>query len=321
MPLKPTIVEPQGKFPQNSFKDTPLAQLRVLYNAFTKGLFRAAPVGSYHWTEGDDSEIFITDDHPVKAERIGPRPSVSFTRSAVQFYSLGIDDMLNFDFETGRKKKVVLIPGTMSINCCSRSDIESEQIAWIIAEHIWLLREKLIGYDLFYEIGRQPQISATSPAEGVVQNDGGDEWYCTTVLSSFQFPRMSQFTPLNKVIVNEIELQIQAQVHRLRQGYYGGPPASANGVEPPMEVTSSGPPAFFPAASDARGRTPDPGGRLPSPPRYSAHPLDPARTVMVRTIYPYSPGIRPPSMNGRAIPIARASVEESSSSPPFRTKV
>lgn len=319
MPSKPTIVSPRGEYPLSSFKDEPLMQLRVLYNAFVKGLFSAQPKGSYHWCDSpEETEIWITDEHPVKAEAIGARPSVSFTRSAVQFYSLGNDDMLDFKFETGRKTKSVLIPGAMSINCSSRSDLESERIAWVIAEHLWLLRERLMGLDLFFEIGRQGQVSPPTPAEGVVVMDAGDEWYCTTVTSPFQFPRTSQFTPLNRRIIQSVELQIRTQLLR---GGTGGPVASQNGVELGIGVSSNGPPAFFPAASDAHGRTPDPGGRLPPPPQYAAHPLDPARTVTVRAVHPFKPGLRPPSMGGRAIPIAQSPVEESTSTPPFRTKV
>lgn len=321
MPSKPTRVNPRGQFPQSSFKDEPLTQLRVLYNAFVKGLFAAAPKGMYHWEPGEGTEILITDEHPVKGDVIGPRPAVTFTRGPIQFFSLGMDDMLNFRFVDGRKTKAVLIPGVMSINCCSRSDLESEKIAWIIAEHLWLLREKLMGYDLFYEIGRQPQVSAPSPAEGIVAADAGDEWYCTTVSSPFQFPRTSQFTPLNKIILESIELQIRAKLLSLRQLTPGGPAISHNEADPPLHIREEGAPSFFPEASDARGRTPDPGGVLPDPPTYVAHPLDPTRQVRVRTIHPFRPGLRPPSMGGRAIPIAERSVEESTSTPPFRTKV
>lgn len=318
MPSKPTIVNLSGG---SSFTDEPLMQLRVLYNSFVRGLFSAAPRGFYHWSEGEETEIYVSDEHPVKSDKIGPRPCVSFTRSAVQFYSLGNDDMLAFNFDTSRKKKSVLIPGVMSINCSSRVDLESERIAWIIGEHLWLLREQLMGFDLFFEIGRQAQISPPTPAEGIIVMDAGDEWYCTTVTSPFQFPRTSQVTPLNKTIVQQIELRMRLQLEALWQKRTGGPVASQNGVDPGMYVTEKGPPAFFPQASDAHGRTPDPGGHLPPPLQLAPHPLDPARMVVVRATHPYRPGLRAPSMGGRAIPIAQSCVEESSSIPPFRTKV
>jgi hypothetical protein len=294
----------------------------MLYAAFVQGLFAAAPVGSYHWSpDNDRTEIFVTGENVIKSDHIGMRPAVNFTRGPIQFYSLGMDDMLKYQFSTGQKTKSVLIPGVMSINCCSRSTLESEKIAWVVAEHLWLLREQLIGSDLFFEVGRQPQLGSPSPAEGIVAGDSADEWYCTVVTSPFQFPRMSQYTPLNKHIVQSIELQIRAQLLNARQWSMGGPPASHNGVEVPLHTCVDLPPAFAPDASDARGRTPDPAGVAPPPPPYMPHPLDPARQVRVRTINPYRPGLRPPSMGGRAIPIAECAVEESNPSPPFKTKV
>ncbi len=322
MPTKPTRVNPHGQFPQHSFKDTPLTELRVLYAAFVQGLFGAAPAGAYHWSDDlDQTEIVISGETPIKIDHIGARPAISFTRGPVQFYSLGMDDMLRYQYATGQKTKAVLIPGVMSINCVSRSSLECDSIAWIVAEHLWLLREQLIGSGLFFEVGRQPQISAPSPAEGIVTGDGGDEWYATVVSSPFQFPRMSQYTPLNKQIVQSIELQIRAHLLSARQWSSGGPAASHNGIEVPIHTCVGLPPAFDPTSSDARGRTPDPAGELPPPPTYVPHPLNPARQVRVRTIHPFRPGLRPPSMGGRAIPIAECAVEESKPSSPFKTKV
>lgn len=294
----------------------------MLYVAFVQGLFAVAPPGNYHWNEDpNSSEINITGETPIHAEVVGVRPAISFTRGPIQFYSLGMDDMLKFQFTTGQKTKSVLIPGVMSINCCSRNPLESEGIAWKVAEHLWLLREMLMGSDLFFEVGRQPQISAPSPAESIVVGDGAQEWYATVVSSPFQFPRTSQFTPLNQHVAREIELRIRAQLTRVQSMSTGGPAASHNGVEYPFHACVEGPPSFEPLASDARGRTPDPGGTLPSPPPYVPHPLDPARQVRMRTVHPYRSGLRPPSMGGRAIPIAECAVEESKPSLTVKTKV
>lgn len=322
MPTKPTRVNPHGQFPQSSFKDDPLTQLRMLYVAFVQGLFAAAPPGNYHWSSDNErTEIYIVGEGAINSDTIGARPAISFTRGPVQFYSLGQDDMLSFQFDTGQKTKGVLIPGVMSINCVSRNTLECDKIAFVVAEHIWLLRERLIGSDLFFEIGRQPQISSPSPAEGIVAGDNAEGWYATVVSSPFQFPRMSQYTPLNQAIVQSIELQIRTQLLKTREQQTGGPAMSHNGVEVPVHLCIDGPPAFDPLASDARGRTPDPAGRLPPPPTYAPHPLDPTRQVRVRTIHPFRPGLRPPSMGGRAIPIAECAVEESKPSPPIKTKV
>src|SRR5690606_27812865 len=123
VPSKVISVNPLDGLPQSSFKRNPLHQVRVLYVSYVRGLFAQAQPGQYHWCDGEESEIFISDEAPVDASSVGQRPAISFTRSAVQFSSLGHDDFLKYDFETGRKTKSVLVPGVMSINCCSSNDL------------------------------------------------------------------------------------------------------------------------------------------------------------------------------------------------------
>lgn len=321
MPSRVTRTSAQQGHPQSSFHTSPLTQVRVLYNSFAKVLFATRPVGNMHYSEDESSEIYISDEHPVDPDIVGVRPCITFTRGPIQFYSLGMDDMLSQDLRTGTKTKSVLIPGVMSINCCSRNDIESESTAYWLAEHLWLLREKLMGLDGFFEIGRQQQVSAPSSAEGIISGDNGREWYCTTVTSPFQFPRTSQFTPINEQMVNAIALQIQTRMQQLQCRGVGLGPAASPNADLPTNVQVSQGPSYMPMASDARGRAPDPGGNLPQPPPLAPHPLNPAVTVRVRTTHPYRAAVRPPSMGGRAIPIAEHDCVESEPLPPFRTKV
>lgn len=318
MPSRVTRTNARGQHPQHSFKTAPLLQLRVLYVEFLQALFGSAPPGCYRWDENDDlSEIHISDSGTLNPEMVGVRPAITMTRGALQFHSLGFDDMLRFDLRTGQKTKSVLVPGVMSINCCSRNDVESEHLAWVVAEHIWLLRETLMGYDKFYEVGRQPHISATTPAEGVVAGDGGNEWYCTTVASAFQFPRTSQFTPLNQEVVQGIGTSMRFAM-RTRLGT-GGPVLSTGTPGYPVGEEGQGPPAFAPGASDARGRTPSPGAPYDELP-LMRHPLNPAVQVRVRSVQPHKPGLQPPSMGGRPVPIRSSGVEESSPTPTIRVR-
>ena len=287
MPSRIRQSQGQGDFPQNSFKYSPLEQVRTLYVGFCQGLFAAAPPGTYHWTPAlEDTEIVITDESPVHVDTVGKRPALSFTRGPVQSFSLGQDDMLSYDFETGKKKKSILVPGTMSINCCSRSDLECERLAWIVAEQLWLHREMLMKAG-FFEIGRQFVVGSPSPAGSIVAGDSADEWVCTTVTSPFQFYRTSQITPLGKEILGGINLKFSATAPAVSMQ---GPVASTDGADPPANVSSTAP---------GMG------------PQMVPHPLNPAQMVTVRSTRPYAPALRPPAMGGRAIPIQRTVVEQS----------
>lgn len=279
MTAKGAETSPSDGFAGSSFKYTPLQHLRVLFVTFAQGLFGAAPAGNYRWTEDDESsEIIIQDEGTIQTDRLQSRPGITFTRSAIQLYSAWIDDMMGYDFRTEKKTKSVLVPGSMSINCCSRNDIESEAIAWVCAEHFWLLRELLMKSG-FFDIGRQVMISAPSPAGSIVQGDQGAEWFCTTVTVPFQFYRTSAFTPLGRQIVSNIDLTLKT---RLRAMQSGAPALQSH--EFPVNVHECFPPSFAPDASDTYGRTPDPAGTFERFLPVQPHPLNPAKLVTVRTV-------------------------------------
>lgn len=308
---------PAAGFPDSSFKYTPLRHVRVLFIRFVQGLFAAAPEGCYRWDEDEQlSEIIIVNESRIDPEIINKRPGITFTRGPVSFYSMGIDDLMSYEADISKKTKGVLIPGTMTINCVSRVPQEAEDLAWVVAEHLWLLRDLLMKAG-FFEIGRQPQIGSPSPAGSIVSNDQGDEFTVVAVSIPYQFPRTSAVTPLGKRIVGSIENRLT--VNPLRRLNNNGLPAAYPGGgtpaylrhEVPLGITACPPPSFAPDASDVYNRSPDPAGRrdvfLPKQP----HPLNPAVQVNVRTVRPGRRGIAPIG-SGAVVPISNPCVEESS---------
>jgi hypothetical protein len=290
------------EFPSSSFRYTPLRHLRVVLVRFIQGLFSAAPSGSYRWDPDDAlTEIFVQSDSRVDAETIGHRPAISVTRGPLQLYSLGMDDLSAYDLMTGRKEKVVLVPGTATFNCVSRVSLEAEDIAWVVAEHTWLLRGLLMQSG-FFEIGRGIGVSAPSSAGSIVGDDQGDEFTVVSVSVPFQLSRKSSVTPLNKLIVNNIQQSLSTRRPRLAASY--GVPAQYS-----MSLHDCAPPSFAPDASDAHGATPDPAGTntnyLPKAP----HPLNPMKEVFVRRVYPNRPGQQMPRPGG--VPIPDPCVEQS----------
>lgn len=266
-------------------------------------------MGHYHWEPSETSEIYISGENPIRASTIGQRPAIAVARGTAQFYSLGLDDMETYNFQTGQKRKSVLVPGTMAVHCCSRNDLECDRIAFVVAEQLWAHRELLMKAG-FFEIGRQPVFGAPSPAGSIVQNDGGEEWYVTTVTCPWQFNRSVQVTPLGNRILQGIDLAIRAQMKTVEQQRTREcVPESPNGADYPYSVQGC-PPAAFSPASDINGHTPNPGYDAPKLP-VAPHPLNPAQTVRIRSSKPNCPAVKPPSMGGRPLPISTTSVEES----------
>lgn len=303
-----SIATVPGVYDTGDLRNSPLEFVRTLFVRFIQGLFHASPVGAYHWEQNHElSQIRISDENPVKSSDCGTRPAITVTRGPVAFHTVGMDDLLDYDPRTGKKVKGVIIPGTMTVNCCSRVDLECDRLAWIVAEQLWMNRELLIRAG-FFEVGRQPTIGSPSPAGSLVANDSGDEWYVTSVSCPFQFTRTSSASPLGARIIQQIGMSLRTRMEvrdPLREGW----PATPGG-EYPVFSTGTAPPAYAPAASDVYGGTPNPGSealQLPVVP----HPLNPAQMVTVRSVRPYGPGVKAPSIGGRSIPITGPTVEES----------
>lgn len=308
-----------GGFPDSSFKYSPLQHVRVMFIRFCQGLFHSAPKGFYHWAAKDDlyleedeqnTEISISDENKLDPESLMRRPAITFTRGPVQFYSLGMDDLIKYEFDIAKKTKGVLVPGTMMVNCVSRSEIESEQIAWVVAEHIWLLRDLLMKAG-FFEIGRMPQIGAPSPAGSIVANDQGDEFVVTTVSVPYQFSRTSSLTPLGQRVVEGVEQQLSLNPARTYASL-GAAPSQGAHHEYPTNIHACPPPSFAPGAEGVYNQSPRPGPRRqPFLPK-QRHPLDPSVTVRVRTVRPNRHGVAPLGRGtGVVVPISSPCVEQS----------
>lgn len=293
-----------GSYPA-SFKYTPLEALRNLFVGFLQGIFAAAPPGAYHWDQDRNAtDIIIQDEAPTEEETMQQKPLITLTRGPLQFYSFGMDDMLSYDQDIDRKTKSILVPGTMSVNCLSRTSLEAENIAWVVAEHLWLLREILIKNGLF-DTGRQITVGGVSPAGSIIADDNGSTWYLVAVTVPFQFVRTSSFTPLGKEIVQNIEARFAYGFEKHKP--VGPLPETANA---PLSVYRCPPPTLIPS-SDARG------GTATAVPTHNflpkqRHPLYPDRQVFVRVVRPNIPGLRPyiPSGQGQ-VPIPTPCMEES----------
>jgi hypothetical protein len=116
--------------------------------------------------------------------------------------------MVYTDLRTGMKRKSVLIPGAMTISVCSRIDQESENLAMIVADNLWSLRDVLQRMG-FFHVGQNIRVGAPGPPGSIMVNDAGKEWYCTRVFSPFQFTRTNQITPLNQDVFLHVQNQLQ----------------------------------------------------------------------------------------------------------------
>lgn len=183
--------------------------VKHLHLRFLQGLFRQCPDPTFLWSEDlDNTRIVITGEAPVDLAKYGVKPAITTVLGPIAFNSVALDDMSSLHLQTGQKRRALLLAGTMSINCVSSVPQESQDIAMFVAESIIALRDVLLQSG-FHQIGVNLQVGAVSRAGALVANDGGKQWYATTVFSPFYMQRMVSTTPINTSVGRSVSLWLQ----------------------------------------------------------------------------------------------------------------
>lgn len=202
-----------------NWAEQPLLLIRKACLSFLQGLFEKAEPGSFRWCENlEETEIVITDESPLKLDVVGKRPAISTVRGTVAWGKTSLDEMQERSLSTDQRKHTDLLSGTMTLNCCSREPLESEYIAWIAANHTWLLRRLVMKWTPVHEFGRGQVVGAPSPAGALVSGDTEGEWICTAVSIPFFLQISGKVTPLGLTLLREIEAKFN-----LRGGAQVGP--------------------------------------------------------------------------------------------------
>jgi len=233
-----------------NWNEQPLLLLRKTCLSFVQGLFvqPSNEVGSFRWTPNlEETEIVVTDESPIKLDVVGKRPAISTVRSTAAWGKTSLDEMQERDLQTSKRKHTDLVSGHMTFNCCSREPLETEYIAWVVANHTWLLRRVLIKYTPIHEFGRGQTIGAPTPAGALVQGDTEGEWICTPVSVPFFLQISGTVTPLGLTQLRQLEMELSA-----RLGAQVGPTevrgqataASTAGRPPPEEQVNLRPPTI-----------------------------------------------------------------------------
>jgi hypothetical protein len=202
-----------------NWAEQPLLLIRKICLSFIQGLFEQADQGCFHWNESlEETEIVITDESPIKLDVVGKRPAISTVRGQVAWGKTSLDEMQSRNMATDQIKHTDLLSGNMTFNCCSREPLETEYIAWVVANHTWLLRRLIMKYTPVHEFGRGQAVGAPSPAGAIVSGDTEGEWICTPVMVPFFLQITGKVTPLNLTLLKAIEARFN-----LRGGAQIGP--------------------------------------------------------------------------------------------------
>lgn len=146
-------------------------------------------MGQYHFepavdgaTDEVSTEILITDAGSINTDVVEKRPVISVSRGPFAYGNTSIDQLLKKDPGLASNKRVHtdLLSGSFVINCVSRSGLEAEEIALIVAKGIRYFRRQLQKAG-FFHIGTLVQVGGESAAGTLVAGDSAEDFIVVPV--------------------------------------------------------------------------------------------------------------------------------------------
>lgn len=152
------------------------------------------------------------------SEVINKRPAIVTVRSPVAFAGISLEQLVSENMRTGERVHSDLISGNMTFNCMSRVKVEAEQLAWLVARHVWILH-RLFMKAGFHKMGERVQILAATPAGALITGDTEGEIHVVPVVSPYHFQWTERITPLNLGLFREVEASMSVSMKGPTENY------------------------------------------------------------------------------------------------------
>lgn len=198
----------------SSWGENPLLHATRICLSFLQGLFGDAdlPEGNFKWVaDRETTEIIISDESPLHMDVINKRPAIVTVRSPVAFAGIALEQLQSLSIRTGERVHTDMVAGHMTFNCLSSKKVEAEQIAWLVARHLWILHRAFLAYG-FHKFGEKIQVLAASPAGALIAGDTQNEMCSVPVVVPIFFQWTESITPLNLAVLNRVEANMQVQM-------------------------------------------------------------------------------------------------------------
>jgi hypothetical protein len=194
--------------PQGIGED-PLSHYTRIFTRFLQLVFASFEKNSYQWSPDENSsDILIHDQATVAKEAVERRPAIVVARGPASFANIAIDQLKDYDLNTGRRTHTDLISATMSYNCLAPEGLEAQKIAWVCAYATRTLKRSLMKAGI-HRVGEDIQIGAESPPGSIIQPDT-DEVTLVSVHVPFYAQQTWSVEPVDKVLLKGIKIDLRS---------------------------------------------------------------------------------------------------------------
>lgn len=206
---------PLSKNTLSDIKDILLKFLRHYFTQMPTDQFQYTPdTGPFTGgTSETVTEVIITDQGSLGTDTIEKRPVIIVSRTPLNYANLGLDNMLEHNLHTGKRKHTDMMTGQFVINCISRIGLEAETLALSVGKAIKYFRRELQKYG-FFQIGQRITIGSESPANAFVSGDSDEDFINVPVSFPFYYQETWSIQPTAQTL-SKISVTVNSIARKL----------------------------------------------------------------------------------------------------------
>ena len=240
--VTPKTIDPTA----SSLAYRPRLWLTEVFVYFLQNLFRdITPEGSgFHWSPDlEDTELIITAEKP-RIDAIEKTPHVVCILGMSRWSGVGIDQLENLQFDTGKRKHTDLMPCTVTYYCMAKEGLVAGDLAWLCSFYTNAYRRSIIKGGNLHDISVRHEISAESPATAITGPLVNDAVVSVQVTVPFYWQVQWTAEP-RAVLFNNINMHLKTEMLGLSSGrqtktsppqYKGKPLVSLNPLNQEVRV-------------------------------------------------------------------------------------
>ena len=193
------------------FYDDLLYKATAGFVLLLKALFKDQPAGQYKWAKDKtDSEIIITDQHPINLEVQEKRPAIVTIRGPASWAAASLGQTVQHAWITDKVVKQDLISTTISFACVSREGVEAQRLSWFIFTMLPLFKP-IIHRSIpgVFDVGARMQVSPEVDAGALVQGSSSPEWKMVQVMCPLTLWHKSSIESADPLYLERIEMTMK----------------------------------------------------------------------------------------------------------------
>lgn len=214
-----------GPAPEQGYAEDPLAFYSNVFIKFLQLVFVRFSPGNYMWSEDPNTtEILVTDQAPIALEAVELKPHLVVQRGGAGNVGLALDMFESGpDNTTDARTYTDLVSANITITALSTEGREAQRLASTARGMIRAFKRDLLKGGKIFHIGALA-VSPETPPGSLLSGGSTGGVIAVSVNVPFYFQDFWSIEPVDKLLLNGVDLRVTSQAVASKQPAMNGQP-------------------------------------------------------------------------------------------------